>query len=139
MFSGRCCTWERIAEQVGVARPDDLPASLNEEFIEAVHPIEDAAGLQDSDRLIDRIPAALRLLGNALVAREAMAGAVVVESPKHGFQHSEKGPGDRALVLSFAAVLRIIASHIGHDAHLGFSVEGNARFLAEDFFAARAK
>ena len=138
MFSGRCCTWERIAEQVGVARPDDLPASLNEKFVEAVHPIEDAAGLQDSDGFIYGVPATVRLLGNGLVAREAMAGLGVVNFPKHGLQHSEKGPGDRALVLSVAAVLRVIAARIGHDAHLGLSIEGNARLLAEDFFATRA-
>jgi len=138
VFKGSCAG-QRIAKQVCVARADDLPASLDENLVEAVHPIEDAAGLQDSDGFIDGIPAASRLLGDGFVTRKAVAGAVVVELPKHGLQHSEKSPGDRALVLSFAAVLRVIAARVGHDAHLGLSVERNARLLAEEFFAARAR
>ena|ERR1700733_2416908 len=128
-----------LDEQVGIADTDDLPAPFDEYFVEAVHPIEDAAVLQDLDRFIDRVTAAVRLLGNAFIARKAIAGLGVMKFPQQSSQHAEKSPSDRTLMLAFAAVLGVVAFGIREYAGFGIPVERNARLLAEHFLTAWPK
>ena len=67
-----------------------------------------------------------------------MTGAGVVDIPKHGFQHTKKGPGDGAVMLTFLAVPGVVAFGVGIDAGFGVSIERDARFLAEYFFSRHA-
>lgn len=132
----RCCAWERITEQIGIAGADDLPAFFVL-FVETVDPIEDSALLQCVDCRIDGIAVAFRLSGDGLVARKAMTGVFVVEPIKDGPQYPKKSPGDGASMLTFHAVLGVVGFGIGVNAGFGISIERNARLLAEYFFSRR--
>ena len=71
---------------------------------DAVLPGQHAGPLQRLQRLGHRAAAALRLGGDRLVAREAAAGAAVVEAPQQRLQDLQEGAGDRTLVLARLAV-----------------------------------
>ena len=83
------------AEQVALALADPGDAVL---------PGQHAGPLQHLQRLGDGAAGALCLGGDRLVAREAAAGAGVVEAPQQRLQHVQEGAGDRALVLARLAV-----------------------------------
>src|ERR1022692_903130 len=141
------CAWQRIAKTVGVAGADDLPArdhlaeevaALRPNFVEAVDPGENVGCFERLDGLFDGIAATFGRDGDGLVARKTIAGPAVVELPEHGDQHPLKGGGDRAVVLAWLPVLRVVQLDAADDGLLGLLAHGRSGKAAEDFLAGRA-
>src|SRR4051794_22672078 len=85
------------------------------------------------DSGIDRRAAAVRSLGDALIAWEAPPAAGVVKFPEQHAQHGQELVGQHAVVPMGFGPMRQRAG-IGRDPGLGISIERDAAPLAELLF-----
>lgn len=126
---------QRIAEGVGIAGADDLPAVGELYLGKTIRPGQHVGVLQGVDCPMNGIPAASGLRGYGFIAGEALPGAGVVKAPQEGLQNVEKRPGDGSVGLTGAFVLGIVSARIGHDSRLGVAVERNSGTDAEQLLS----
>lgn len=122
---------QRIAEGVGVTRPDDLPLVAALDLVKAVRPRENVSGFQNLDCSVHGVAATASLSRYRVIAWEALACAGIVEAPQEGLQNVEKRPCDGAVRLPGAFVLGVVSARVGHDSRLGVAVERNSGTGAE--------